>query len=362
MPAQVKLKIGRVKPGMRVARTIENKFGACLVKPGMILDDNLINKLSKMGITEVTVYKESDEMIERNIKEFEEKYQENVGNIKGIFKDVNRGNSLEFDNIRKIADEVASVDTNRDIVGLLTRVRDVDEYTYTHSVNVGLLAMMFGRWLKLPEKEIKSLMYAGFLHDIGKAKVPIEILNKKGKLTGSEFNIIKKHTVYGYELVKDCKFISKKVALGVLLHHERNDGSGYPLGLTRDKIPLIAKVLAIVDTYDAMTSDRVYREHRPPFEVFKVLEENVNSYDISLSKIFMNEMAKFYIGEKVRLTNGQTGEIVYVNPHHVSAPIVKVDNKYVDLYNSEIGIDDMLLKNNEIDPDFMEEQLSKGSG
>ncbi len=189
------------------------------------------------------------------------------------------------------------------------------------------------------------MLYAGFLHDIGKARVPDEILNKKGPLTKEEFGIIKKHTVYGYETVKECQYISDKIAKAVLLHHERNNGMGYPFGFDRDRIPFLARVLAIIDTYDAMTSERVYRNRRPPFTVFKLFEDDLRSYDILLTRIFMGNIAQYYPGEVVELSNGEKGEIVYINQKCISKPIIKVGKQYIDLSNSDdLEIVDLMVK------------------
>lgn len=347
------IKIENLEEGMRVARMVENKFGAMLVSPGMILDDNLIIKLKRTGIKKLAIYDDSEEQLEKNRSRFPEEYRENVKEVKSIFKSVHDGNKLDFARIQEVAKKTRQIDTNRDIVTMLSTIRDIDEYTYIHSVNVGLLAMMFGRWSGLNTINIRQLLYSGLLHDIGKAQIPDEILNKKGRLNHEEFEIIKKHTIYGYELVKECKFVSEKIARAVLMHHERNDSSGYPFGHPKEKIPFMARVLAIVDTYDAMTSDRVYRGHRPPFAVFKLLEQDLHSYDLLFSKIFMNNMSQYYLGEMVELTNGAMGEIVYINPQYISQPIVKVDDDYIDLSDSETEIKDVYIKA-EFDEDFKE--------
>jgi len=344
MPVFKDVKISELEPGMRVAKTIENQFGAILISPGMILDSNMINKLKKMGFDKITVFDDPEEQLEKNRYSFTEKYKENVRDIKKIFVSLSRGKKLDFQQVKGIVDKTSEIDTNRDVINMLSNIRNVDEYTYTHSINVGLLAMMFGRWAKLDKKEIKSLLYAGLLHDIGKARVPDEILNKKGRLTKEEFDKIKKHTVYGYETVKECRYISDKIAKAVLLHHERNDGMGYPFGFDKDRIPFLARVLAIVDTYDAMTSDRVYRDHRPPFSVFKLFEDDLRSYDILLTRIFMGNISQYYLGEMVELSNGKKGEIVYINQNRISKPIVKVGPRYIDLSNSDLEIVDLMVK------------------
>ncbi|MFP4661092.1 MAG: HD-GYP domain-containing protein [Halanaerobiales bacterium] len=348
-----KVAIEELKPGMRTAKMIENQFGAILVTSGMILDNNLIDKLKRTGLFQVEIIDEAEEELERNQNKFTEQYTDSVENIKTMFSEVQDKDKLNFSNIKNIAENSLEMDTNRDIVTMLSLIRDVDEYTYTHSVNVGLLAMLFGRWAGLSDQKIKELLYAGMLHDIGKAKISDEILNKKGKLTDEEFDIIRRHTVYGYDLARKCKLVSDSVSRGILMHHERNNSSGYPFGFSKKKIPFIARVLAIVDTYDAMTSDRVYKGHRPPFEVFKVFEEDLHSYDLMLSKIFMTNMAQFYLGEMVELSNDWMGEIVYINPNQISKPIVKVGEQFIDLSENGLEIKELYVQTDIQDADIL---------
>lgn len=344
MADSIKIKTYKLKAGMRIARIVENQFGAILLTPGMILDDNTINKLQRMGITDVYIFNETDKEVEENQLKFTHQYIDSIDNFKEVMSDAKRQNNINFSSLKKIADNSLHMDTNRDIVSMLSIVRSVDEYTFSHSINVGILAMMFGRWAGLQEKEVKQLLYAGMLHDIGKAKIPDKILNKRGPLTAQEYNIMKTHTVHGYQLTKSCMFITESVRQAVLLHHERNDGTGYPFAYPKEKIPFMARVMAIVDTYDAMTSDRVYRDQRPPFEVFALFEEDLKSYDLLLTNIFMNRMAQFYLGEIVELDNGLKGEIVFINPNQISKPIVKVGAEYIDLAESELNINKVEIK------------------
>ncbi len=139
------VKISELEPGMRVAKIIENQFGAILISPGMILDTNMINKLRKMGFDKLTIFDDPEEELEKNRYSFTEKYKENVRNIKNIFEVLSRGKKLEFQRVKGLVDKTFGIDTNCDVINMLSSIRNADEYTYTHSINVGLLAMMFGR-------------------------------------------------------------------------------------------------------------------------------------------------------------------------------------------------------------------------
>ncbi len=343
-----KIKIIELRPGMKVAEKVENQFGAVLVSPGTILTRKLIGKLSIAGAETVTVYKGENEKtkteLENRLKEIN--YEKKVDKMKNVFSDIKRTNRVNEDEVKKTVNDLMEIDSNLDIMDLLSNVRSKDDYTYTHSVNVGLMAMMFGGWLDLEEKEIKKLTYAGFLHDIGKAKIPNEILNKNGPLTNKEFEIVKKHSIESYKIIKDNILISEKTAQAVLLHHERKDGSGYPMGLKGDEIPLFAKILGIVDTFDAMTSDRAYKQHQVPFDVLKMLsEESFQSFDITLLDTFTKNIANYYQGEEVILSNDDIGELVFIDPNKPTSPIVKVDDRFIDLRKSDIYIKDLVTEN-----------------
>ena len=241
-----------------------------------------------------------------------------------------------------MVDNALKFGSNINIMKLLIQIHEKDEYTYSHSVNVGLMSMLFGRWLNLNKKEIKKLTYAGFLHDIGKARVSDEILNKDGSLTEEEYNQMKKHSISGYKLIQNSMYISDQVAQAVLLHHERKDGTGYPLGIEGNKIPYFARIIGIVDTFDAMTSDRVYKKHQVPLDVLKKLNrDSLQTFDIVLLKTFTRNMISYYQGEKVRLSNGEIGELVYIKPDMPTEPIIKVDDHYVDIRKSDLYIEDI---------------------
>ena len=172
---------------------------------------------------------------------------------------------------KEILDNLNDYDS---ILKSITNSRDIDEYLTSHCVNVALLSSMLGKWLNLPKKDLTLLTYSAFLHDIGKTKVNQTILNKPSKLTKSEFEEIKKHSIYSYDLVKNIPYLDESVSLGVLMHHERLDGSGYPLGLKEDKISAFAKIIGITDMFDAMTSDRVYSKKQNPFKVLEIMQHD----------------------------------------------------------------------------------------
>ncbi|MFW5890788.1 MAG: HD-GYP domain-containing protein, partial [bacterium] len=218
--------------------------------------------------------------------------------------------------------------------------RQEDQYTYSHLLNVGMMAYMFGNWLGLDQKDSIQLTQAGLLHDIGKAFIPDEILNKPDRLNDKEYEEIKKHTIYGYRMAQKNKEISNKICQGILTHQERYDGSGYPLKLKGKKIPLFGRILGIIDTFDAITADRVYQPASSPFKAIKLFDqETLGAFDYNLVKIFLNKIPNYFVQEKVKLNDGREAEVVFINPRHPERPIIKLEDNYIDLYkNSNIEI------------------------
>lgn len=321
-------------PGMMMAETIFNEYGAVIVAENTILDTHLIKKLDNLGFLKVKIYDQNSNVVSASSAEiFKAQYNENVDAVKDILHDISVGNNINIESVNTVSDSIfIRLNENRDIVGCLNQMRSVDEYTYAHSVNVSLLCMLIGKWLKFDINKVKLLVQAGLLHDIGKSKVPPEILNKPGELTPEEFEEIKKHPLHGYRVLEGTADIHKDVSMAVLMHHERDDGSGYPLGAKGSQIHEFAKIVSVADIYDAMTSARVYREKGSPFEVFELMENNTfGVLDPVTVNAFLNNIASYYIGDFVRLSSNEIGEIIYINPRHISQPLVKVGEKYIDL-------------------------------
>ncbi|WDC84736.1 HD-GYP domain-containing protein [Caloramator sp. mosi_1] len=220
------------------------------------------------------------------------------------------------------------------VIKFLSSFKAYDEYTYNHSLNVAFYSMLLGKWVGLSEEVITELTKAAVMHDLGKSKIPEEILNKKGPLNKNEFEIMKKHAQYGYEIAKQDKRISLEVLKGILMHHEKEDGSGYPLRLKGDNISLFAKIISICDVYDALTQERVYKGRMTPFDAFKIIEiDGYINFDIKILLTFLHNIASYYVGMQVVLNDGRAAEIVYITPQNVAYPIIKIGDEIIDLMN-----------------------------
>jgi len=213
---------------------------------------------------------------------------------------------------------------------MLRRVRRYDDLTYIHSLNVAILCHEFANWMHMPEEEQDILTLSGLLHDVGKMGIPGKIIKKAGLLTDEEYELIKQHPQKGYDFLKKHP-LDERIMNAALMHHERCDGSGYPQGLKADEIDDFAKIVAIADYYDALTSARVYREPHCPFEVFRMLQQERDKFDSTYLAVFMEGVASFYIGCEVVLSNQKRARMVDTNPTDQSNPIVKMDGLIVNL-------------------------------
>lgn len=332
------------EPGMVLASDIVNDYGAVVLYQNSILDEYSITKLLKLGLNFVKIYK-NYEFKEKKHAVIEAQYNNNLEDFKEVIWDISCGKTLEMERITEVSRSLSSnFDTINDLVTCLSKVRSINEYTYTHSLNVSLLCSLLGSWLNLGHKHIEQLSHCGILHDIGKSKISPDILNKPDKLTEEEFEKIKEHPVIGYKMLEDNKEISKDVALGILMHHEREDGSGYPFGFKSERINYYAKILAVVDTYDAMTSNRVYKKRQTPFDVLEMYEsEYLTKCDAGIMLTFLRRISSYYIGTMIKLSDGTIGEIVYINSNRVSRPLIKYNDTIIDLsMNPELKIIEML--------------------
>ena len=226
----------------------------------------------------------------------------------------------------------------------LHKIRKYDDATFIHSLNVAILCNMFGHWINMPQDDLDVLTLAGLLHDVGKMKIPEEIIKKPGILTEEEYTEIKNHPRRGYNLLKPMK-LDERIKKVALMHHERCDGSGYPDGLRGDQIDEFAKIVAIADVYDALTSARVYRGALCPFEVINMVVEQDGDkrFDPKYLHPFLEGIVKSFIGCEVVLSDGEKGTIVAMHADELARPSVCVSGKVLDLREmSDVTIQMML--------------------
>lgn len=234
---------------------------------------------------------------------------------------------------------VSPKQTTLDVFDMLHNMRQVNDSTYAHSLNVAIISRIIGKWLHFSNEELDTLTLAGLLHDIGKTKIPDEVLNKDGKLTDEEFQMIRNHPKYGYDILKSQP-LNSHIKKAALMHHERCDGSGYPMGLTMEEIDDYALIIAIADVYDAMTAARSYRAPLCPFEVIAEFEKDgLQKYKPKYILTFLENIANAYQNNRVMLSDGTSARIVLLNHRRLSKPLVQLDDgACIDLEKSPLYI------------------------
>ncbi|MCI8746899.1 MAG: HD domain-containing protein [Lachnospiraceae bacterium] len=271
----------------------------------------------------------------KEFREFESSFMESVDDLKNVFNSVVMKNE-EIDTSLLLSDVKEVVSKGRNsfhILDMLHCMRGYDDVTYVHCMNVALLSNLIGRTVypEISHEELEVLTLSGLLCDIGKILVPEEVINKAGRLTLPEYNIAKTHVFHGNNILKGLN-LDPRIAEVAMRHHERCDGSGYPGGFRGDQIEEFARIVAIADTYDAMTTDRPYRPAICPFDVIHMFErEGLVRYDVKFLLQFLEKAAHAYVNTKVKLSTGETGRVIMINRKELSKPVVKVGDKYYDL-------------------------------
>ena len=336
-------------PSMIAAQDVLSMDNRFILRKGTTLTDSLITKLDLYGVLSVAVQKESvlrpqdwqdpeQSFVDRvknspEFKGFHNDYVVEVDTFKGKLNTVITKNA-PLDVQSMIDDALKLIKEHRGRIGIfdmLHNMREFDDSTYSHCMNVGLICYIFAGWMKMDKAEAELATACGLLHDIGKLLVSKEIIQKPGKLTRDEFEEMKKHPSTGYKLLKE-QSISEAICNAALMHHERCDGTGYPFGLAEPKIDKYAKMVAIADVYDAMTSSRVYHGPMCPFHVIEIFEdEGFQKYDVNFILTFLENIVNTYITNPCRLNDGREAKIIFVNKHKLSRPTVKCGDEYINL-------------------------------
>ncbi len=338
-------------PGMVLAEDVATPNSNRLFEKGTILSSKDIAKIAFYSIREVMVEEDdvdrllmsnesvsgltSSEMIRRSqvFREFKKDFEECASKFEEDIKEfVINGKSID---INKLVEPIYALlnrgTTTVGVFQMLHNLRNYDDATYTHCINVALATNILAQWMKWSPEEIETATFAGLFHDIGKILVPDSIITKPAKLDAEELAIVRTHPQKGYDILKDMD-ISTHVKNAALMHHERCDGSGYPTGMKAPMIDKYAKIVSIVDVYDAMTSARHYREPLCPFIAISMFEEEgYHKYDTEMILCFLENVVNTYLLDTVKLNTGEVGEIVFINRTFLSKPTIKIGEDYIDL-------------------------------
>ena len=361
-------------PGMVTAIPVRTKRGQLIINPNVELTRTLISRLEFYGIASVQITENkqttapmeepkdpayfpakspvsapspvSDASYSQKLKSspefqrFQVDFTLRSQDLKNCFdaylSDGGTVNKEEL--LSKTISLVSPKQTTLDVFDMLHNMRQVNDSTYAHSLNVAIISRIIGKWLHFSNEELDTLTLAGLLHDIGKTKIPDEVLNN-GKLTDEEFQMIRNHPKYGYDILKSQP-LNSHIKKAALMHHERCDGSGYPMGLTMEEIDDYALIIAIADVYDAMTAARSYRAPLCPFEVIAEFEKDgLQKYKPKYILTFLENIANAYQNNRVMLSDGTSARIVLLNHRRLSKPLVQLnDGACIDLEKSPLYI------------------------
>lgn len=352
-------------PEMIIGRTVyDGETEVVLVEGGTVLDRETIKLLKEKGIA--SVYVDEDSILiavekEKATKEEEkpsssegtvaperdakldDKYEENYryvyGEMEKLFQEAAVTGKLNMDILQPVMASGRLRDLYKEgatAVSMIYTMNQEGDYNLHHCVHLAILGGLMAKWMGLSGIDRQNLVLAGLFLDIGKQFIDKELLEKKARLTEEEFDILKNHVVESFKLLEGSELSGRTELMnGVVQHHERNDGSGYPSGLKGDQISTFGKVLAVLDSYDAMASSRTYAEKRSPFEVFKILYADVldGKLDSEYTVLFMRKLNAALNGCWLRLSDGTAGRIVYIDESRVTAmPVVQlVDGGFIDL-------------------------------
>ncbi len=332
-----------LKIGMKIDQSIVDGTGRILIARGAELDEYLISSLKRLGINGVYIREGEEEPIAdiekettvetlKKIEELTVKDRVKVKLSESVKKRVAEGisylysntDSVELTSVTKnIADELMKAISANDALAIdIGTLKVSDEYTFKHSVDVATMAMVVAKKYGFSDAEVYDIGIAGLLHDMGKSKIPNEILNKPGKLTDEEFEIMKQHSVFSYNILKNNQGLKDSVKLAVLQHHEKINGSGYPFGLDSSKICPFAKILSVVDIYDALVTERPYKSAFSPRDAVEMIMAMTAELDMDAMKSFLGSVILYPVDSIVELSNGEKAKVVENYPDYILRPKV----------------------------------------
>jgi putative nucleotidyltransferase with HDIG domain len=273
-------------------------------------------------------------LVRSEVQQFINTYNQSIDVVNKAFETTRKTQEVPFAVFVEASKEIQrSIPAGGNIIDQLYNLPPCDDYTFRHSVNVSVITALLAGWLGYPPDIVNHMSLVGLLHDIGKSQLPPHILHRPNLLPDGDYKLYKKHTHYGYELLQKALDIPQTVKSGVIAHHEREDGSGYPYHLTGDKIHPYAKIVAIADLYDeGMTINRDADMLLSPYTALERLKENIYKIDARAAITFIDRMTNFLSGNVVVLTDSQVGRVVFINKDIPSRSIIQLeDGQVVDL-------------------------------
>ena len=349
-----RVNFNQLEEGMIVAKNVEQN-GKILLRKNNPITNQMIEKLQTIffvGVIEVYNKKlekkktEADIKKEKQHKNVEQEFNEISFKLQKTFRQIVTEDGIAMNEVREFAKKIQNeINPSSVVLKNIVLYGSGTDSIYRHCVNVAALSAILGKWIELEKSQINLLVYAAIMHDFGKTKIDRDILKKEVPLSKNEFSHIKTHANAGYQIIKQISFLDKSVCYGVLMHHEREDGSGYPLGLKGETIHSFAKIIAIADVFDAINSDRGYKRKKPPFEALQIVKnEGLGKLNYEYVKIFLEHVIDYYTGEEVLLNTNERCKIIQMNVNNLDRPLVMKNGEFIDLEKERhLYIKEMLL-------------------
>ena len=336
--------VSQIKPGEKLIEDVLTRLGSVLLQKGKILSLRELEILKAFMVPSVNIEVKvepgqenssenaADVYESEKLLQFHKQYDDTAVKVKRLFTLADSGGSLPILEIRTQIDSLLTYLDQYNLFTFSHKNSAVSEYLYNNSIMVSLTSYLLARWHGLPQKDWIQVALAGLLHDIGNVRIDPAILGKTTKLLPHELEEMKKHTVIGYNMLKNVPGLNEGVKLCALQHHEKEDGSGYPLGLKGDKIHIYAKIVAVADIFHAMTSNRNYKKAQSPYLVLEqLMQDSFGKLDPLIVQTFIQRITSFHNGTVVRLSNNTIGEIVFTDRNNPTRPMVNVDGRIINL-------------------------------
>ncbi|MGG3280352.1 HD-GYP domain-containing protein [Paenibacillus solani] len=352
--------VNEMEAGVKLAKDVRTSLGGLLFQKGKVLLPRDLEVLKAFMVEHVTIEvveadstriptiksagekpslifagsqqgSGSEEVPARKDLVLHEEYDKTMILIKNCYQAAITG-ELRMYEVRNQLNKLLEHQQEYHVLKFNPRMTNRHDYRYHNAVLCALSSYKLAQWVGLPQKDWMQVAFAGLLHDIGNAKIDPILLNKPSKLTEEENEEVRQHTTYGYQILKNVAAVNEGVRLAALQHHEKVDGSGYPLRLEGNKIHIYAKIVAITDIFHAMTLDKFYRSAQSPYVVLEQIQlEAFGKLDPKIVQTFIQKVTALHSGTRVRLNNGTSGEIIFTDSQHPTRPMVSVQGEIINL-------------------------------
>ncbi|MDF2614350.1 MAG: hypothetical protein K0S71_2136 [Clostridia bacterium] len=325
------LPVSKCIPGMVTAQPIVDiSTGATIIGQNQLLTKENLQNINKFIHGDIWVYLDSFNKVWNLPSETIESYKQYSKALSSVLGKIVSPKETDYSEFETICSNISSdFNHNYSLIGCTNLIKQLDYTTYTHSLNVAFLSILICKWMHLEKETLSHVTKAALLHDIGSINLAFDMINRTENLSYEALAEYEKHPIYSYNIVSKMRDLHPSIAKGILAHHERCDGTGFPLKLTSSQINSIAKILGIADSYELL---------RKKYHIFDtlaiLLTDDLAKFDPNMLLTFCNNIANYYIGVYVTLDTGEIGEVVFINPKCIYRPIIKINEKYINLYES----------------------------